>query len=376
MKIGIITWFGGGNYGTNLQAIALQYYLRSYGHEVKILNFKVPTAINRKKRSFFQRLYNQPEKYIMKYFSSKYEKEIEKRYDKIEETVKKYCIFTRKINDLNEYISECNAFDLIICGSDQIWNPNWYSKFYYADFPQITTKKISYAPSLGVNSISDKNKKLMKESLATFDYISVRENSGAEILKNILEIPPQVVVDPTLLLKKECWTRIALESKNGVESNYVLGVFLTDNIRHWHATKAFAKSKGMQLAIVPYSGLSYMQTGKRYLEAGLEDVLALIKNAKYVVTDSFHISVFSLIFQRQFIIFQRFKENKYSSQNSRIINLLKMLNLDKRLLSYGSNKIPNMQNIDYKETDVILQDKIKESEEWLWKAIGGETIEM
>ena len=98
MNIGIITWFQGINYGTNLQAIALQYYLRAQGHEVKLLNFDVSEISSGKKKNFFTRLLYQPEKYTTKYFNLKYEKEIEFKKKKIREAVSKYCYFTKKIS--------------------------------------------------------------------------------------------------------------------------------------------------------------------------------------------------------------------------------------------------------------------------------------
>lgn len=372
MNIGIITWFKSINYGTNLQAIALQYYLKTRGHEVKLLNFDVSGISNDKKKNFFTRLFYQPEKYATKYFDHKYEKEIEYKKKKIRETVSKYCIFTEKIESKEDYIRECNSFDLIICGSDQIWNPNWYHRYYYADYPEIKARKISYAPSLGINSIPEEKAKEIKKSLKGFDAISVRESTGARILSNLSPIEPQVVVDPTLLLGAREWSKIA--SNKVVSDQYVLSMFLTDNLRHWHAAKIFSKKKKMKHIVIPYCGISYTEGDRLYVDAGIEDFLALIRHADYVLTDSFHVIVFCLIFNRQFVAFQRFKEDQFTSQNSRIDNLLEIATVKDRLLRYGTSKIPTMEDIDYQLVNKTLQMEIDKSKDYLLKAIGGKKI--
>lgn len=374
MNIGIITWFSGGNYGTNLQAIALQYYLRKQGYQVQLLNFNVSGISNNKRKGFLTRLLYQPEKYASKYFNYRYKKEIEYRLKKITETVSNYCDFTQKINNEEEYIKVCNSFGLIICGSDQIWNPNWYHKYYYAYYPEIKARKISYAPSLGVNNISEDKANKIKRSLRGFEAVSVREFTGAKILSGLSPVEPQVVVDPTLLLDAQEWSKIA---SNRIRSDrYVLSMFLTDNLRHWHASKMFAQKKKMRHIVIPYCGISYMEGDQLYISAGLEDFLALIRDAEYVLTDSFHVMVFCLIFNRQFIAFQRFKENQYLSQNSRINNLLQIAGIKDRLLQYGTSKIPAMTAIDYQLVNKTLQMEIDKSKNYLLKAIGGKQIAM
>ena len=136
MKIGIITWFGGGNYGTNLQAIALQGYLRKLGYSVQLLNFEIE-APKKEKLSFLQKIKRQPQKYAIKYALKKYKTQIETRYQKMKAEIQRNCVFTEKITSEQNYIDVCNKCDILICGSDQIWNPNWYHRFYYADYDQI-----------------------------------------------------------------------------------------------------------------------------------------------------------------------------------------------------------------------------------------------
>lgn len=362
MKIGIITWFSGTNYGTHLQAIALQKYIRSLGYEVWIINFEVNA--NTRKVGFWEKVCRQPQKYMTKYAQRKYKEEIASRDNAFKKMIQCQCCMTERINTKEEYIRVCNQFDLLICGSDQIWNPNWYHRAYYADYAEITAEKISYAPSMGINTIPEKFQDEIRRSLQSFRAVSVREEKGAEILESLSPVKPQVVVDPTLLLKAGEWSELALR-KSLVQEPYVLSMFLTDRREHWRAANRFAKKKNLEHVIIPYCGFSYVQPGKIFADAGIEELLALIKNATYILTDSFHITVFSLIFNRQFITFQRFRENDLTSQNARVNNLLKIAEIPERMISYKSKHVPDMGDIDYKTVNKYLDEKINKSKAYL-----------
>lgn len=369
MKIGIITWFAGPNYGTNLQAIALQSYLRNQGYEVKIINYEVPpTELVIQKKSFIKRLLHQPQKYAVKFAMKMVEKKISERDKKLSDAIIHNCILTPKIKNQNELIDVFNAFDLLICGSDQIWNPNWYNEFYYADFDSVKTRRISYAPSMGVNAIPNDIIPAIRRSVQKFDCISVREAKAADLLSPYLKQRPEVVVDPTLLLTKEDWLTIFPEKKKENE-NYVFAFFLNDERKHLKATRDFAKSHNCKLIMIPYKGVTYLQNADIRADAGLEDLFDLIRNAKYVVTDSFHMTVFSIIHRKQFFTFQRFKENSFTSQNVRVTNLLSLVDLSDRLIPYQSAKIQDMENINYDNHISKLNSEIEKSKVFLKTAI-------
>lgn len=374
MRIGIITWFTGPNYGTNLQAIALQFYLRKQGHEVQIINYTVETQYTTDHRTFWQKVASQPEKYAYKYAMQIFGDAVSERNKKMEEAVQKKCILTEKISTEEQLIKICNSFDLLICGSDQIWNPNWYHRFYFADYNAIKTRRISYAPSLGVNSISDKIKPEITQSISKFDAISVREGNAAELLMRYTTIKPAIVVDPTFLLRADDWRSIFHEiQKDKQDRGYVFSMFLTDNPNHWKAAMSFAKGSGLRHVIVPYRGFSYFQSGEIHANAGLGDLLCLIQNARYVLTDSFHIMVFSIIYQKQFYTFQRFRENEFTSQNVRVSDLLKRVGLENRLLPFGCKQVDDLKNIDYEEPTMKLEREITNSKQFLMNAIEGKT---
>lgn len=364
MKIGIITWFHFENYGTKLQAIALQQYLRMLGHNAELINFKLSPSRKSEKTPFPEKLKRQPHKYAMVFARRRFSHEIEQRSVKLKHAIDEYCILTEEIQTEAAYISICNKFDLIICGSDQIWNPNCYHRYYYADFPEIKVRRVSYAPSLGVNAIPEQISTNMKQSILKFEAISVREQKGAELLEKLIGIRPDVVVDPTMLLTKEEWTSL-LQIGEEKSERYVVCLFLTDNRNHWRAAKQFSKKNHLKMRIIPYWGFSYFKRGSIYANAGVEDFVSLIKNAEYVLTDSFHAAVFSLIFQKQFLVFQRFREDDRISQNSRIQNLLELAGVESSLLGFGTSSISKIPDINYEKVTERLEKKILDSKHFL-----------
>lgn len=373
MKIGIITWFTGPNYGTNLQAIALQYYLRKKGYEVNIINYEVPPSKSQKERkSILKKIIYQPKKYAIKYALNKYANDITSRNRKLTNAVKRNCILTSKITNIRQLIDICNSFELLICGSDQIWNPNWYDRFYFADYDGLRTRRISYAPSMGVNAIPDDVVQKIKRSISNFATISVREVKAADLLEAYTTSRPTVVVDPTLLLSDTEWNEL-FEKRKKEKEMYILAFFLNDEKAHLKATRNFAKKHSYKLILVPYKGMTYLKNADIRADVGLEDLLDLIRNAEYVITDSFHITVFSIIYKKQFFTFQRFKEDAFTSENVRITNLLKQANLNERLIPYQSVRIAELDDISYENHISRLRDEVEKSKDFLNKAIENES---
>lgn len=149
MRIGIITWFTGPNYGTNLQVIALQYYLRKQDYEVCIVNCEVDSEYSKNRKTLIERIEFFPEKWAQKFARRVFfKKPIAVRNKKLAASIRRNCVLTRRCNTERDLVETFNSFDLLISGSDQIWNPNWYHRFYYADYDGVKTRRISYAPSI------------------------------------------------------------------------------------------------------------------------------------------------------------------------------------------------------------------------------------
>lgn len=371
MKIGIITWFSGTNYGTHLQAIALQAFLREMNRHVEIINYEVDVP---QKRPMIKRIMNQPRKFINNLAYKRFDSQIQLRNNKLKAIIKSNCILTDKIECDEEFVRKSNEFDLLICGGDQIWNPNWYHRFYYADYDAITTRKISYAPSIGVDEIPENQIENIRRSIEKFDYISIREKKGAEVVANLFDGEKKVepVIDPAFLLNKNEWNEICKIKSKKVSYRYVLSMFLTDNQHHWKAAKRFADKEDCRLVVIPYCGFSYMQKAEIAADAGLEDVIALIREAEYILTDSFHITALAIIYHKQFYTFQRFKEVEFFSTNERVRNLLEIADCSNRFINYGAKRINDMTDINYKKIVPKLNKVIEESKKYLERAIGEE----
>lgn len=371
MKIGVITWYTGENYGTNYQAIALQWILRQAGHDVQLIDYDealiaAPEQLTKSEQRV-QRWRYDFRRYVIRLL---YRVQVKKRDASMTAAIRKQCRLTAKVHTESEFSDMCNQFDLLVVGSDQLWNPNWYKPLYFADFDGVHTRKISYAPSIGVDAIPKEKAELIRHGLSGFSAVSVRESTGAELLKPLSPVEPVQVIDPVLLLSRSDWELIFPSEGNPIGEKYVLTAFLTDRLRHRKAAYGFARSKRLKQVTVPYMGMSYLQRGIICADADQSKLLDLIRNAEYVITDSFHIAVMSIIHEKQFFVLERFKEQQYRSTNCRVRDLLNSLSLSERLLPYNSSRIPDLEQIDYTEPLTLLAKESERSRDFLFDAVG------
>lgn len=365
MKIGIITWFRYENYGTKLQAIALQSYLREKGHDVELIDFQIPEPINSaKKQSVSSRLYRKINYLALKCSRRMYKEQLKIRSCRLEQVIQEKCIIKKKAENDISFIGICNEFNLIICGSDQIWNPNWYHPYYYADLPGIKTKKVSYAPSIGIQSIPENTKLLIQKSLKSFSYVTVREETAASLLEPLLGYRPQKVLDPTMLMSGRQWKEM-FQLTTQIQQRYILCYFLSDNRNHWNAVVKFAHKHNLSIKIIPQQGFSFFQKGEIHADAGVKEFLELIQNAEYVLTDSFHGTVFSILFEKGVYVFERFQDDLYSSQNARVMELVKQFGIEDHLIPYNSKNIEPKNPIDYSKVHATLNTLRSQSEKIL-----------
>lgn len=370
MKIGIITWFTYENYGTKLQALALQGYLKKQGYSVKLLNFQPPTVEeSRNKTSIKQKIINKKKAFDNQRAQKKYAQQFKKRSIAFKEIIEENCKLTQPINDDQKYIEIANDFDILICGSDQIWNPNWFHPYYFAGFEEIKAVKIAYAPSIGVKKIGENEKIKIQKCIKDFAAIAMREKSGQVEIQKLTNLNVKQVLDPTLLMNANEWEKILKIKSTNENEPYVCCYFLGDNKKHWNAVFNYAKQKDMKVKIIPQQGPAYFKNGEVQASAGVDNFVELIKNAKIVFTDSFHATVFSVIFHKDFYVFERFQETESGSQNSRIYDFLKLVNLRKRLIKFNTNIIGIQTPIDYSKIENILKNEINESKMYLKEAI-------
>ena len=304
MRIGILTFHRAINYGAVLQCYALQDFLRGRGHEVEVIDYRLPSIENQKK------LLSLPEfisrkghvgklKYLIK--SILLSKRMRKSVIVFDTFLKKNISLSPVVKNVKDFSSE---YDLIVFGSDQIWNPRLCKGFdpmFWGQFPKNTTKFVTYAVSLGEPEELDEKQWLkIEEYIRVFDKVSVREESLKIALESKLSIPVSLCLDPTLLADQNCFEKIVRCPK---ESNYV---FLY-NVQNDPNAYKFAKQLADQLNCKLIRGqakpqLEYKKESDYSLVEGIspEEFLGYIKCARLVIGNSFHAIALSLVFRKNF----------------------------------------------------------------------------
>lgn len=348
--IGIITWHYYDNYGSALQAYALQTAIDKMNYKSQIINYRNPAFGKAKKSTdFLKALINN----ISPYFGEKFNKRfsypfISFRY--------KYLNETKLIYDELILSKIAKRFDYIICGSDQIWAPNVFNPVYMINFADgKNTKKISYAASIGLNSIPNELINKYKDLLSDYSAISVREEIGKKILFKSCNIDSTVVADPTLLLTASDYRSIQKSVKT--EGQYIFCYFLNSNNNYKSVVRRYAETHGFRVYgfSAKESDYAWISNEKRL---GPSEFLWLIDNSEGVFTDSYHGTIFSLLFHKKFWTFRRFSEEDPICQNSRIDQLCKVFPIKNRIISVTS--IPNdCIDTDYSEFENALK-KYKE----------------
>lgn len=357
-KVGIMTWFHHSNYGTILQATALSHSIKKLGYNVELVNY-IPDG---------KMVKNVEVNYL--YIKSIVGKKIKNRLNDFYNPIgkeKKCKDFTNEHLSLSERCQTSSMlfdlndkYDAFVCGSDQIWTPLHFDAKYFLDFAK-TNKIISYAPSIGVNSITNQDvQNQMAELINRFSHLSVREKKGQKIIKDLTGKSAKVVLDPTLLLDRGQWDLIVKNDKI-VDGDYIFCYFLGDNKENWKKVAELVKHEKCQVIILPI----YKKDLKRgYIcmeDIGPQEFMSLIKHAKHICTDSFHGAIFSIIYEKQLSVFERFKISDSNSQNSRIYNLLEFTSLEKRICTKSTPISQMLRSIDYEKVNHQLSLMRKDS---------------
>jgi len=357
MLIGLATPFLTNNYGTKLQAFALQQIISYLGYESEIINYRFGQKIYSPKKLLLsnRRTYKimQKDRTAALKNNKKIKTGYEIRKSAFENFTKNKYRFSERCETLKEAKKIAKKYTAVICGSDQVWLPSHVlAKYYMLDFVPKGVKRVAYAPSFGISHIPQYLKNDYKKHLMKFDVITARENIGAELVKEITGTDCAVVADPTLLLTKEQWEKLLGEESNHLEEKYVFAYFIGANEKHRKMAKEYAESRGYRVILLPHIG-EIVDADEKYADIAPYDIspvdfVNLIKNAETVFTDSFHGTVFSLIFQKNFYCFERFEKNNVNSTNSRIYSLLQTMNLEERLVNLEEqDSLENENDISY-----------------------------
>lgn len=336
MKIAQITWISFLNFGTSLQALALQRVLAQNGHNAFVVDDTHITKI----RDYWG------VSGLLRRICKPHIWRVIKRYRRF---ANQYMDIDRKWLSVEDLSARYDAF---VCGSDQIWSPLLPAQnngFYFAW--QMRGVKVAYAPSLGAASISEEYCELIRPWLNDFKALSCREDTGAKILSEITGREVETVLDPTLLLTGEEWREIFKlnrtdgpdmankpnELYNSDNSNksykaYVLGYFLTYNEAYLKFARGVADKMGVNLAIFAIDK-RMRRYADMWIDAGPEEFVKAIAGCEGLITDSFHGTIFGLHFHRPLLTVQRFRATSKNNQNSRIENLFNILGITDNFLN-------------------------------------------
>lgn len=350
MKVGIITMISD-NYGNRLQNYALQEVLCEIGNEVETLNnpwedsynpYREKLIANLKKLIFF--LTKQPERYAKKI--------------RFEQFNHQHINFSELwLNKESDRLKAAKLYDIFICGSDQVWNSEAkeITGKYFADFAN-EDQRGSYAASFGIDEIIPARKEEFAEYLSGMKYISVREQMGVSIVKELLGKSVSCHLDPTFLLTAEKWDKVASRLP-GTNEKYIFCYFLgkiSTNILN--EIEKYRKEKKLKVYMI------CSEQESRYNTVGPDCFITLIKNAEFILTDSFHGTVFSIIYEKPFYTFSR--SGVREGMSSRVISILDLLNLKSRF-EPGKLVESNIYNIDFKEAQSILREERERSLDYL-----------
>lgn len=356
MNVLIITCHHCYNAGASLQAYALQTYLRGVENEVRTIDYlpnylkhyklfdSVPARYSKPIIKQLFLLYFLPRRIVALFDKSK------RKYDQFK---KHYLQLTKHYSTYSELMNTPPQADVYIAGSDQIWNPklsNGHDPAFYLQFAPIGKKRVSYAASFGVSKIADSHKNMIANWIKTFDYISVREKSGLEILKNLNISNAQLVVDPVFLLNAEQWRHIA--SPRLITQRYVLVVDYNRGKELRRFAQKIADRNNFEV-------VAYNPFDRDCIKGGPLEFLSLIIYSEAVVTNSFHATAFSVIFEKEFYVF-RLKE---WSINSRLYDFLSSVGLSNRVISNENDMI--CRKCDFSQANTYLENEIRISKQFL-----------
>ena len=368
-KIGLITFCNHElkvNYGQVLQAYALYKYLSMQGHQVKVINYRVPYE---DESGLCFKLFGKTYWYQEHYKKIKEKKMYSERNRKFYHFVRKKINITKPCYTEADVTRELEDCDVFMAGSDQIWNIKAYDVVRLLGVNK-NIQRISYASSglFEENNEAEIVYEQMKKYWSNIDNISVREESGKRIIEKYTGKKVLHVVDPVLLLDKKQWL---MENKKEKET-YILCYFL-GSIRMYSHILEYIKNKvgAKKIIFVEAENTKKdLELGELRRNVGPEEFVRLIYDAEFVCTDSYHGTLFSIIFEKQFCLFKRKEKAKNSfSSEERWKILFEEWGLSERWIR-NIKEYENLVDINYYELPNVIKTYIEHSKKYLDSALG------
>lgn len=366
-RVLLTTVFTGYNYGSSLQAFAGKTFLNNLGLECSLIaqrslvkghNIQLKKLLTIVFRSLL----------VSKQGAATFKKQYEKKF--VGNSKQLFELFEKEFlrpnycswSELKNVANGCLA---CFAGSDQIWNSTalYVDPLYYLRFAP-KSKRVAFAPSFGRDFVADYNQKKMSKWIADIPHLSVREDSGVELIKQLTGKNAIQLIDPTLMIDGSQWTaELCLKQYS---DNYILAYFLdepSDIARR--AIKTLSEKIKCKVIAIPhqFDDMSYCNMTE---VAGPKEFLELVKGAKIVCTDSFHGTAFSINFHTPFYVFER-SYGSAQKQSSRILSILRKMNLMDRYEKYA--KIENWNTIDFSYSDKVLKVEREKCKQYVLNAI-------
>lgn len=346
-KIGIITMHRPLSFGSALQAYALQKKISDLGYDAEIIDYQYPNQIHGFNRSGFKAVFNTVSSFFMNALFGFPNVVKKKRFDE----------FRRKNIKLSRYYPTAESlvfnppkYDIYCTGSDQVWNALFTKgdTSFLLSFIKGNKKKISYASSFSINYIPDEYKKNYLKYLAEYQTISVREESGVGLVRELSGKEALWVCDPTLLLSKTEWDKIADQSHIQIEGHYILAFMLCYSFNPYPEVQRIIDSvqrdTGLTVVYLDGGKKDYLRHNSKVIKsAGPAEFVELIRHADYIITTSFHGVVFSSIFGKPFTAII-----KNGNNDSRIQSFLYKVGLSQYASSYDADSIELSEKCDAK----------------------------
>lgn len=390
-KVGVVTFFDGVNYGGLLQTYGLVASLKTLGYSSEIIN--IPTPVMHKKPAALLlpelalrlctgnpwhmlkgELKNRKNKQKASSFKVKNSAQFsaqKKMFDLFREH--KLSISNTAFSDTSDIETHPPAYDAYICGSDQIWNPDfiWPRRDYFLTFaPQ--SKRVAYAPSFGVKYLQKKYRSAYREWISQIPHLSCREAAGVEIIKNLTGRNATHVLDPTLLLRQAEWDELIATAKVPDASEpYIFCYILGATTAYESFLESVITELGYRVITLPTLSSKENDKDTYLFEAGPTEFVSLVKHAKFVITDSFHGVVFSALYSTPFAVFRRNSgaTRKGGDMFTRIDSLLSMCKIELPIANETVAFHKDMLSVDFSSVHDILQEERRKSLKYLSDAL-------
>lgn len=380
MKIGIITHYHNSvNYGGNLQAYALCRVLNDSGYHAEQIVYDkkddvlLPGTRKTGLSKIVRGLAGRAKRVIGIWKLRKLQPALQSRNMAIrrfnENAIPHSAVCYQK-----DSITKANGeYDVFITGSDQVWHPKAVCGAYLLDFAHDEKTKLSYAASISADRLPAELQERYRECLASYDAVSVRERDAVEILSPLTPVQVQWVLDPTLLLDRQQWDGICTEK--AVEEPYLFCYFLGDASADRRLATEYARHHGLKIVTLPHLNGAFHRSdvgfGDRVLYGvSPNEFISLIKYADCVMTDSFHATVFSMIYERNFFVFQR---SGHGAMSTRIHSLTGLIGAEAHFCATQEQAnldyLESVPPVDYHREHTKLEEMKRNSRNFLFETI-------